>query len=76
MYKNGINKLEKEYDMKLIANHIKEFDMMTHKFERFMKIHFPKHLKEDKEDKIDHFENFIYFDDEIMQIKIERSLGM
>jgi len=62
--------------MKLIADHIKKFDKMVHKFERFLKAHFPKHLEEENEDLVDRFENYIYFDDEYMKIRLERSLAI
>jgi len=52
--------------MKLIADHIKEFDRKIHKFERLAKEHFPKHLEEKESDQDDHYENYIYFDDEYM----------
>ena len=52
--------------MKLIADHIKEFDKMFHKFERLLKEHFPTHLEDEAADQDDHFENYIYFDDEYM----------
>jgi len=33
--------------MKLIADHIKEFDKMVHKFGRLVDEHFPKHLEDE-----------------------------
>ena len=62
--------------MKLVADHIKEFDKMIHKFERLAKEHFPSHLEDIEADMIDHFENYIYFDDEYMEVKIERNLDL
>ena len=66
IYRKGVKKLKEEYDMKLIADHIKEFDRKIHKFERLAKEHFPKHLEEKESDQDDHYENYIYFDDEYM----------
>ena len=58
--------------MKLLADHIKLFDKMVYKFEKFLKSDYPEHLDTNQSDLEDHFENYIYFDEEYEQIKKER----
>ena len=66
VYKKGLVKLEDEFDMKHLVSHIKQFDKMLHRFD---KIHKSQNLDNQLSDETnidDHFENFIYLDDEYM----------